>query len=77
MKRVLFRSPTSYNHSTDEIVVVMYSQEPFTQPIKVFDGYSGLYKRGDRKIEFELLAPISKPLQNNEVEFIIFGGGWK
>lgn len=70
-------TPTSYTHSAEKIVLIMYSREPFTEPIMVFGQPSGLYKQGKRKVEFEFLGPIDKPLLQNRAELIIFGGGWK
>lgn len=70
-------TPTGYKDSSNRTVLVMYSREPFTQSIAILGKPTGLHQQGGRKVEFELLGPVAKPLRNNEAELVIFGGGWK
>lgn len=69
--------PTEYTNSHGDRIIVMYSREPFYQQMMLFGQPAGFYKQGRRRLGFEIVDALEKPISNNYAELIIFGGGWK
>ncbi len=58
-------------------VVIMYSPRPLLSTVQVFGLDTGIIKQEHCVVSFRLTDPIDKPLNENTVELIVFGGGWK